>query len=158
RLFAWPRLFLRAGTLLRDPTLPRRQKGSEMRKSMLGVGVYIAVACGVIGGGYAAFSTMIGNAPSQAGTFGDVKHGPGVLGPRKWTPVEIKRAEVQHPPLAAYMVPSNAERARIAKSIQKRAVVAAQPNDQRVAAYIPAEPAYAPTEPPRSFGPFGFKF
>ena len=76
--------------------------------------------------------------------------------------MEIKREVVQLPPLPAYVAPSSAARAKVAKNVQKRVVVVAQRaasiNDQRMASYAPAPSAYAPVEEPRSFGPFGFKF
>ena len=129
-----------------------------MRKSAaIGIAVYVALVGGVIGGAYAAFEAVIGTAPAQTASLEVVKQGPGVPNSRKWTPVEIKRQVAQLPPLAAYAPPSNAERARIAKNVQKRAVAAAQPIEQRLA-YVQSQPAYAPVEEARSFGPFSFKF
>jgi hypothetical protein len=90
-----------------------------------------------------------------------VKQGPGFPASRKWTPVEIKRdVAEQVPPLPPYVVPSSEARARVAKNLQKRAVVVAQRaapryeprTEQRMAS------AYAPVEEPRSFFPFNFRF
>jgi hypothetical protein len=122
-----------------------------------------ALGCdgGVIGGAYAVFEAVIGVAPAQTASL-EGKQGPGVANSRKWTPVEIKREVAQLPPVPAYVVPSNAARARVAKNVQKRVVVVAQTAaptyDQRMAAYVPVQSAYAPVERPRSFGPFSFGF
>jgi hypothetical protein len=132
------------------------------RSAAIGIAVYVALVGGVIGGAYAAFDAAIGTAPAQTASLDAGKLGPGVPNSRKWTPVEIKREVTQQPPLPAYVVPSNAARARIAKNLQKRVVVAAQrpapAHEQRMASYAPVQSAYAPVEEPRSFGPFGFKF
>ncbi len=128
----------------------------------IGIAAYLALVAGVIGGAYAAFEAVIGPAPAQTASLEVVKQGPGAPNSRKWTPVEIKREVVQLPPLPAYVAPSSAARAKVAKNVQKRVVVVAQRaasiNDQRMASYAPAPSAYAPVEEPRSFGPFGFKF
>jgi hypothetical protein len=139
-----------------------------MRQSAaIGIAAYLAIAGGVIGGAYAMFESVIGTAPAQSAsqiTSGEVvKQGPGApANSRKWTPVEIKREVAQLPPVPAYVVPSNAQRVKAAKNVQKRVVVVAQraapTYDQRMASYEPAPTAYAPVEPPRSFGPFGFRF
>jgi hypothetical protein len=134
-----------------------------MRQSAaIGIAVYVALMGGVIGGAYAAFDAVIGNAPAQTAALGVVKQGPGAPNSGKWTPVEIKREVAQLPPLPAYVAPSNAARARVAKNMQKRVVVVAQRTaptyEQRMAAYTPVQSAYAPVEEPRSFGPFSFKF
>jgi hypothetical protein len=134
-----------------------------MRKSaVIGIAVYVAFVGTVVGGAYAAFEAVIGTAPAQTASLGVVKLGPGAPSSRKWTPVEIKRDVAEQPPLPAYVVPSNATRARVAKNVQKRVVVVAQraapAYDQRVASYMPVQSAYAPVEPPRSFGPFSFRF
>ena len=128
----------------------------------IGIAAYIALVGGVIGGAYAAFEAVIGTAPAQTASGGVVKQGPGAPTSRKWTPVEIKREVAQLPPLPAYVAPSSAARARVAKNVQKRVVVvaksAAPASEQRMAAYAPIQSAYAPVEQPRSFGPFGIKF
>jgi hypothetical protein len=134
-----------------------------MRQSAaIGIAVYVALMGGVIGGAYAAFDAVIGNAPAQTAALGVVKQGPGAPNSGKWTPVEIKREVAQLPPLPAYVAPSNAARARVAKNMQKRVVVVAQraapTYEQRMATYTPVQSAYAPVEEPRSFGPFSFKF
>ena len=136
-----------------------------MRKSAataIGIAAYIALVGGVIGGAYAAFEAVIGSVPAQTTSLEVVKQGPGVPNSRKWTPVEIKREVAQLPPLPAYVAPSSAARARVAKNVQKRVVVvaksAAPASEQRMAAYAPIQSAYAPVEQPRSFGPFGIKF
>jgi hypothetical protein len=76
--------------------------------------------------------------------------------------VEIKRDVAELPPLPAYVTPSREARARVAKNLQKRAVVvarrAAPAYEQRMASYAPLQSAYAPVEQPRSFGPFNFRF
>ena len=117
---------------------------------------------GVIGGAYAVFEAAIGAAPAQTASLGAVKQGPGVPNSRKWTPVEIKREVAEMPPLPAYVRPSSAARARVAKNVQKRVVVVAQraapKYEQRMASYGPVQSAYAPVEEPRSFGPFIFGF
>ena len=128
----------------------------------IGIAAYIALVGGVIGGAYAAFEAVIGTVPAQTASLEVVKQGPGVPNSRKWTPVEIKREVAQLPPLPAYVAPSSAARARVAKNVQKRVVVvaksAAPASEQRMAAYAPIQSAYAPVEQPRSFGPFGIKF
>jgi len=128
----------------------------------IGIAAYIALVGGVIGGAYAAFEAVIGSVPAQTTSLEVVKQGPGVPNSRKWTPVEIKREVAQLPPLPAYVAPSSAARARVAKNVQKRVVVvaksAAPASEQRMAAYAPIQSAYAPVEQPRSFGPFGIKF
>jgi hypothetical protein len=134
-----------------------------MRQSaIIGIAAYLALVGGVIGGAYATFASVIGTAPAQTASLEVVKQGPGAPNSRKWTPVEIKREVAQSPPLPAYVAPSNAARARVAKNIQKRVVVVAQraapTYDQRMASFAPAPTAYVPVEEPRSFGPFGFKF
>jgi hypothetical protein len=134
-----------------------------MRQSAaIGIAVYVALMGGVIGGAFAAFDAVIGNAPAQTAALGVVKQGPGAPNSGKWTPVEIKHEVAQLPPLPAYVAPSNAARARVAKNMQKRVVVVAQraapTYEQRMAAYTPVQSAYAPVEEPRSFGPFSFKF
>jgi hypothetical protein len=132
------------------------------RSTAIGIAVYIALVGGVIGGAFAAVEVIGGAAPAQTASLGVVKQGPGAPNSRKWTPVEIEREVAEQPPLPAYVVPSNAARARAAKNVQKRIVVVAQraapTYQQRMASYAPAQPAYAPVEAPRSFGPFGFKF
>jgi hypothetical protein len=134
-----------------------------MRKSaVIGIAVYVAIVGGVIGGAYAAFDALIGPAPAETASLGVVKLGPGAPSSRKWTPVEVKRDVAEQPPLPAYVVPSTATRARVAKNVQKRVVVVAQraapASDQRMALYAPVQSAYAPVEQPRSFGPFSFRF
>ena len=136
-----------------------------MRKSAataIGIAAYIALVGGVIGGAYAAFEAVIGTVPAQTTSLEVVKQGPGAPNSRKWTPVEIKREVAQLPPLPAYVAPSSAARARVAKNVQKRVVVvaksAAPASEQRMAAYAPIQSAYAPVERPRSFGPFSFGF
>jgi hypothetical protein len=134
-----------------------------MRKSAaIGIAVYVALVGGVIGGAYAAFEALIGPVPTQTASLGVVKLGPGAPNSRKWTPVEIKRDVAERPPLPAYVAPSNAARARVAKNVHKRVVVMAQraapTSEQRMASYAPAQTAYAPVEQPRSFGPFSFRF
>ena len=134
-----------------------------MRQSTaIGIAVYLALAGGVIGGAYAAVDAVIGTAPAQTASLGVVKQGPGVPSSRKWTPVEIKREVAELPPLPAYVAPSTAARARVAKNLQKRVVVVAQraapTYEQRMATYAPVQSAYAPVEETRSFGPFSFKF
>jgi len=128
----------------------------------IGIAAYIALVGGVIGGAYAAFEAVIGSVPAQTTSLEVVKQGPGVPNSRKWTPVEIKREVAQLPPLPAYVAPSSAARARVAKNVQKRVVVvaksAASASEQRMAASAPIQSAYAPVEQPRSFGPFGIKF
>ena len=128
----------------------------------IGIAVYVVLVGGVIGGAYAAVEAVIGTAPAQTASLGVVKQGPGAPNSRKWTPVEIKREVAQLPPLPAYVAPSSAARARVAKNVQKRVVVvaksAAPASEQRMAAYAPIQSAYAPVEQPRSFGPFGIKF
>ena len=123
--------------------------------------VYVALVSGVIGGAYAAVEAVIGAAPAQTASLG-VKQGPGAPASGKWTPVEIKREVAQLPPLPAYVAPSDAARARVAKNLQKRVVVVAQraapTYEQRMATYAPVQSAYAPVEETRSFGPFSFKF
>jgi len=132
------------------------------QSTAIGIAVYVALVGGVIGGAYAAVEAVIGAAPAQTASLGVVKQGPGAPNSRKWTPVEIKREVAQLPPLPAYVAPSNAARARVAKNVQKRIVVVAQrvapTYEQRTATYVPVQPAYAPVEEPRSFGPFRFKF
>ena len=134
-----------------------------MRQSTaIGIAVYVAVAGGVMGGAYAAVDAVIGTAPAQTASLGVVKQGPGVPSSRKWTPVEIKREVAELPPLPAYVAPSTAARARVAKNLQKRVVVVAQraapTYEQRMATYAPVQSAYAPVEETRSFGPFSFRF
>jgi hypothetical protein len=128
----------------------------------IGIAAYVALAGGVIGGAYAAVEAVIGTAPAQTASFGVVKQGPGAPNSRKWTPVEIKREVAELPPLPAYVAPSNAERARMAKNVQKRVVVVAQraapTYEQRMATYAPVQSAYAPVQETRWFGPFSFKF
>jgi hypothetical protein len=128
--------------------------------TVIGIAVYVALVGGVMGGAYAAVEAVIGAPPAQ--TVSLAKQGPGATKTRKWTPVEIKREVVSElPPVPAYVVPSKAARARVAKNVQKRVVVVAQtaaPYDRRMAAYVPVQSAYAPVEPPRSFGPFSFRF
>jgi len=129
----------------------------------IGIAAYVAIVGGVVGGVYVMFESVIGAAPAQTASLEVVKQGPGApANSRKWTPVEIKREMAQLPPVPAYVVPSNAERAKAAKNVQKRVVVVAQraapTYDQRMASYTPAPTAYAPVEQPRSFGPFGFRF
>ena len=137
------------------------------RSAVIGIAAYLAMVGGVIGGAYAAFEAVIGAAPaataSPMASSEVVKQGPGApANSRKWTPVEIKREAAEQPPLPPYVVPSNAERAKAAKNVQKRVVVvarrAAPTTDQRMASYAPPPTAYAPVEQPRSFGPFGFGF
>jgi hypothetical protein len=71
-----------------------------MRQSAaIGIAVYVALMGGVIGGAYAAFDAVIGNAPAQTAALGVVKQGPGAPNSGKWTPVEIKREVAQLPPL-----------------------------------------------------------
>ncbi len=134
-----------------------------MRKTaVIGIAIYVAVVGGVIGGAYAAFETLIGPVPADSASLVVAKLGPGAPTSRKWTPVEIKREVAEQPPLPAYVAPSNAARARVAKHVQKRVVVVAQraapTSDQRMALYAPVQSAYAPVEQPRSFGPFNFRF
>jgi hypothetical protein len=134
-----------------------------MRQSTaIGIAVYVALVGGVIGGAYAAFEAVIGTAPAQTASLGVVKQGPGVPNSRKWTPVAIKREVAQLPPLPAYVAPSKAARARVAKNVQKRIVVVAQKAAptylQRMAIYVPVQSAYASVEETRSFGPFSLKF
>lgn len=136
-----------------------------MRKSTataIGIAFYVAVVGGVIGGAYAAFEAVIGTVHAQSASIEVVKQGPGAPNSRKWTPVEIKREVAQLPPLPPYVVPSNTARARVAKNVQKRVVVAAKSaaptSEQRMASYAPGQAAYAPVEQPRSFGPFSIKF
>jgi hypothetical protein len=127
----------------------------------IGIAAYIAFVGGVVGGAYAAFEAAIA-APAQTASAGVVKQGPGFPASRKWTPVEIKRDVAdQLPPLPPYVTPSSEARARVAKNLQKRAVVVAQraapkyeqrTTEQRMAS------AYAPVEEPRSFFPFNFRF
>jgi hypothetical protein len=128
----------------------------------IGIALYVAVVGGVIGGAYAVFETAIGTAPARTASLGVVKQGPGASNSRKWTPVEIKREVAQLAPLPAYVAPSSAARARVAKNVQKRVVVVAQraapTYEQRMASYGPVQSAYAPVEEPRLFGPFSFKF
>ena len=129
----------------------------------IGIAVYVVLVGGVIGGAYAAVEAVIGTAPAQTASLGVVKQGPGAPNSRKWTPVEIKREVADLPPLPAYVTPSNAERARLAKNVQKPVVVVAQRaaptyEQQRIASYAPAQPAYAPVQETRWFGPFSFKF
>ena len=128
----------------------------------IGIAVYVALVGGVIGGAYAAVEAVIGTAPAQTASVGVVKQGPGAPNSRKWTPVEIKREVAELPPLPAYVTPSNAERARVAKNVQKRVVVVAQraapTYEQRMATYAPVQSAYAPVQETRWFGPFSFKF
>ncbi len=120
----------------------------------IGITAYVALMVGVIGGAYAAFEAAVGVAPAQT-AVGVVKQGPGFPASRKWTPVEIKRDVAELPPLPAYVTLSSEARARVAKNLQKRAVVVAQraapAPEQRMA-------AYAPVEEPRSFFPFNFRF
>ena len=92
----------------------------------IGIAVYVALVGGVIGGAYAAFEAVVGAAPAQTASLGVVKQGPGFPTSRKWTPVEIKREVAELPPLPAYVTPSSAARARVAKNVQKRVVVVAQ--------------------------------
>ena len=125
----------------------------------IGIAVYLAIVGGVIGGAYAGFDAFINAAPAQTASVGVVKQGPGAPSSGKWTPVEIKREVAQLPPLPAYVTPSNAARARVAKNVQKRVVVLAQraaPTYEQQMAFD--APAYAPVEERRSFGPFSFKF
>jgi cell division protein FtsN len=134
-----------------------------MRKTaVIGIAIYVAVVGGVIGGAYAAFETLIGPVPADSASLVVAKLGPGAPTSRKWTPVEIKREVAEQPPLPAYVAPSSAARARVAKHVQKRVVVVAQraapTSDQRMALYAPVQSAYAPVEQPRSFGPFSFRF
>lgn len=134
-----------------------------MRQSaIIGIAAYVALVGGVIGGAYATFASVVGAAPAQTASLEVVKQGPGAPNSRKWTPVEIKREVAELPTLPAYVAPSSAARAKVAKNVQKRVVVVArraEPTyDQRMASYAPALSAYAPVEEPRSFGPFGFKF
>ena len=134
-----------------------------MRQSaIIGIAAYVALVGGVIGGAYATFASVVGAAPAQTASLEVVKQGPGAPNSRKWTPVEIKREVAELPTLPAYVAPSSAARAKVAKNVQKRVVVVArraEPTyDQRMASYAPAPSAYAPVEEPRSFGPFGFKF
>jgi hypothetical protein len=134
-----------------------------MRHStVIGIALYVALVGGVIGGTYAVFEAVIGIAPAQTASLGVVKQGPGASESRKWTPVEIKREVAQLLPLPAYVTPSNAARARVAKAVQKRVVVVAQraapAYEQRMASYGTVQSAYVPVEEPRSFGPFSFKF
>ena len=128
----------------------------------IGIAIYVALVGGVIGGAYAAFEAVTGTTPVQTASLGVVKQGPGVPSSRKWTPVEIKREVAELPPLPAYVAPSNAARAQVAKNLQKRVVVVAQRAapiyEQRMATYAPVQSAYAPVEQTRSFGPFSFKF
>ena len=128
----------------------------------IGIAAYLAMVGGVSGGAYAAFEAVIGAVPAQTASLGVVKQEAGAPNSRKWTPVEIKREVAQQPPLPAYVAPSNAARARVAKNVQKRAVVVAQraapTNEQRMASNVPVQSAYAPIEEPRSFGPFSFRF
>jgi cell division protein FtsN len=132
-----------------------------MRKTaVIGIAIYVAVVGGVIGGAYAAFETLIGPVPADSASLVVAKLGPGAPTSRKWTPVEIKREVAEQPPLPAYVAPSPAVRARVAKNVQKRVVVVARraAPDQRMALYAPVQSAYAPVEQPRSFGPFSFRF
>ena len=127
----------------------------------IGIAAYITFVGGVVGGAYAAFEAALA-APAQTTSAGVVKQGPGFPASRKWTPVEIKRDVAdQLPPLPPYVTPSSEARARVAKNLQKRAVVVAQraapkyeqrTTEQRMAS------AYAPVEEPRSFFPFNFRF
>jgi hypothetical protein len=134
-----------------------------MRQSTaIGIAVYVALVGGVIGGAYAVFEAVTGTAPAQTASLGVIKQGPGAPNSRKWTPVEIQREVAQLPPLPAYVAPSDAARARVAKNVQKRVVAVAQraapTYEQRTATYAPVQSAYAPVEETRSFGPFSFKF
>ena len=128
----------------------------------IGFAFYVAFAGGVIGGAYTAFGAVIGTAPTKTASLGVVKQGPGAPSSRTWTPVEIQREVAQLPPLPAYVAPSNAARAQIARTVQKRTVAVAQKTapayEQRTASYAPVQSAYAPVEESRSFGPFSFKF
>lgn len=126
----------------------------------IGIRVYVALVGGVIGGAYVAFEAVVGAASAQTASVGVVKQGPGAPTSRKWTPVEIKREVAELPPLPAYVTPSGAARARVAKNVQKRVVAqrAAPTYEQRMATYVPVQSAYASVEEPRSFGPFKFKF
>jgi hypothetical protein len=128
----------------------------------IGIAVYVVLVGGVIGGVYAVFEAVTGTAPAQTASLGVVKQGPGVPSSRKWTPVEIQREVAQLPPLPAYVAPSDAARARVAKNVQKRVVAVAQraapTYEQRMATYAPVQSAYAPVEETRWFGPFSFKF
>lgn len=132
------------------------------QSSAIVIAIYVAVVGGVVGGAYAAFEAVIGIAPAQTASLGVVKQGPGFPNSRKWTPVEIKREVAQLPELPAYVTPSNATRARVAKNVPKRVVVvarrAAPTYEQRMASYAPVQSAYAPVEQTRWFGPFSFKF
>jgi hypothetical protein len=132
------------------------------RSAAIGIAVYVAFVGSVIGGAYAAFEAFIGPAPAETASRQVVKLGPGAPNSRKWIPVEITREVAEQPPLPAYVVPSNATRARVAKNVQKRVVVVAQraapTSDQRMALYAPVQSAYAPVEQSRSFGPFSFRF
>jgi hypothetical protein len=137
-------------------------RGNHMRHSAaIGIAVYVALVGCVIGGAYAAVEAIIGTAPAQTASLGVVKQGPGAPNSRKWTPVEIRREVAELPPLPAYVAPSSASRARVAKNVQRRVVVVAQraapTNAQRMASYSPIQ-SYAPVEESRSFGPFNFKF
>ncbi len=128
----------------------------------IGIAVYVALVGAVIGGAYAAFEAAVGTAPAPTASVGVAKQAPGAPTSRKWTPVEIKREVAELPPLPAYVAPSSAARARVAKKVQKRVVVvvhrAAPTYEQRMATYVPVQSAYAPVEEARSFGPFRFKF
>lgn len=126
----------------------------------IGIAVYVAFVSGVLGGAYVVVETVIGTAPSQTASLVG-KQGPSSPNSRKWTPVEIQREVAELPPLPAYVAPTNAARARVAKNAQKREVVAkrgAPTYEQRMASYEPGQSAYAPVEHSRSFGPFSFKF
>lgn len=128
----------------------------------IGIAVYLALVGGVIGGAYAAFEAVVGTPPAQTASLGVVKLGPGVPSSGKWTPVEIKREVAQLPPVPAYVTPSNAARARVAKNLQKRVVVLAQRaaptyTQQQMTSSAPV-PSYAPIEERHTFGPFSFKF
>ena len=128
----------------------------------IGIAVYVALVAGVIGGAYVAFEAVVGAASAQTASVGVVKQGPGAPASRKWTPVEIKREVAELPPLPAYVTPSSAARARVAKNAQKRVEVVAQraapTYEQRIASYATVQSAFAPVQEPRSFGPFEFKF
>jgi hypothetical protein len=82
----------------------------------IGIAAYIVLVSGAIGGAYAAVEAIIGAAPVQTASLGVIKQGPGAPASGKWTPVEIKREVTDRPSLPAYVAPTEAARARAAKS------------------------------------------
>jgi hypothetical protein len=91
-----------------------------MRQSAaIGIAVYVALMGGAIGGAYVAFHAIVGSPRAQTASLDAGKIGPGVPNSRKWTPVEIRREVAQQAPLPAYVVPSSAARALVAKNLQK---------------------------------------